>query len=92
MRTWLLARDQITCGHCGASILKDAPVQRISYPGVRRSVPRCAACAEGTFSPDVVPHTISQGPSSGWTSSRPLASARALAQDFKMRAAGEDDA
>ncbi len=49
MRSWHLARSQTTCGRCGASILKDAPVQLISQIGLTRLLRRCQACAEGTF-------------------------------------------
>ena len=49
MRSWHLARSQTTCGRCGASISKDAPVQLISQIGLTRVLRRCQACAEGTF-------------------------------------------
>lgn len=87
MRTWQRTVANTKCGNCPAVIPKDAPVQVVTLPGVKRVSFRCSACAS-----EPVGEVLSMKPDSGgWTQIGRPRLTKVLPFDFKMAQGGLDD-
>ncbi len=89
MRTWSVALNICLCGHCGATIRVNTPIQLWSWPGLRRHKIRCLRCAEGTCPDPIVLDVSPVRDALPYTTVRQLA--QQFTKDFKSRAAGEED-
>jgi hypothetical protein len=72
------------------SIMRDTPMQVVSWVGLTHPKYRCVACAEGVFDPGQL--TAPDLPRlRGGSAPLPFAAVADLARDFKMAQAGDRD-